>query len=58
MPQVTIDHPDDMPFGEAVSYVRAFRAHGEDGPSVYVPNIEVAELAPDHFLVRRIQPTE
>jgi hypothetical protein len=56
MPQVTIQHPADMPFGEAVSYVEAARSFGWKETMVFVPNIEVTQPAPDQFVVRRIQP--
>ena len=55
--RLVIDYPS-VSLEMAVSMVRVYLAGGHIDTAVFMDHIEVSRLAPDHFLVRRVEPAE
>jgi hypothetical protein len=56
--RVIIDYQPPVTLDVALSMTRLYRSLDQAEPALFVDFVHVSRLAPDHFLVRRVEPAE
>lgn len=61
MPKVyrfQIDYQPPITLDVALTMTRTYLSLQQNDPALFLDFVEVSRIAPDHFLVRRVKPTE